>query len=456
MINSLRFRVICVLAFTSIVGGITAIFFFSNDFNSHLDTLNDRTLRGQLSDLERHLSVKEGLINIELPSILSDQYFYSGGQFVFAINSEEGFLFGSPTIQDKLVPESLNLLNSNQYFTYYREMYGGDHMFQGLQRWIEIDGKPINIQVAQGPAHKDVMYDELIDELFEQRQEILIIYIISVLVTAYLVISFSFGSMNKVVTIAKDIDFKNLSNRLITKGAPKEMHGIILKFNEALIKIENDYKEQKFFLDSISHEIRNPLASLKLSLEQDSDKVDSELLSNEVNKIESVINALFELSRVENSSASNFIELDLEDAARLGVTSFINDHNLENIELSFSVQQSQSTIIRCSQALFNILIKNLIENAIKALKAKADESKKEIEISIVNNNLIVKDNGIGIGNNNFDSLLYQQKNKGFNSGLKLGLVIVKKICDLSDGTISAETINNETIFSISFKPVSIS
>lgn len=53
--------------------------------------------------------------------------------------------------------------------------------------------------------------------------------------------------MNKVVTIAKDIDFKNLSNRLITKGAPKEMHGIILKFNEALIKIENDYKEQKFF-----------------------------------------------------------------------------------------------------------------------------------------------------------------------------------------------------------------
>lgn len=122
------------------------------------------------------------------------------------------------------------------------------------------------------------------------------------------------------------------------------------------------------------------MASLKLSLEQDSDKVDSELLSNEVNKIESVINALFELSRVENSSASNFIELDLEDAARLGVTSFINDHNLENIELSFNVQQSKSTIIRCSQALFNILIKNLIENAIKALKAKADESKRNRDI----------------------------------------------------------------------------
>lgn len=456
MINSLRFRVIFVLALTSIIGGITAIFFFSKDFNGHLDTLNDRTLRGQLSDLERHLSVKEGLITIELPSILSDQYFYSGGQFVFAINSEEGFLFGSPTIQDKLVPESLSLLNSNQYFTYYRQMYGGDHIFQGLQRWIEIDGKPINIQVAQGPAHKDVMYDELIDELFEQRQEILIIYIISLLITAYLVISFSFRSMNRAATSAKEIDFKNPSNRLITKGAPKEMEGIILKFNEALTKIENDYKEQKFFLDSVSHEIRNPLASLKLSLEKDSDEVDSEVLSHEVNKIESVINALFELSRVENSSSSNFIELDLEDAARLSVTSFINHHNLENIELSFNVQTAKPTIIRCSQALFDILIKNLIENAIKALKAKDDDSKKAIEISIANNNLIVKDNGIGIGKNNFNSLLYQQKNKGFNSGLKLGLIIVKKICDLSDGIISAETINNETFFSISFKSVSIS
>lgn len=50
-------------------------------------------------------------------------------------------------------------------------MYGGDHMFQGLQRWIEIDGKPINIQVAQGPAHKDVMYDELIDELLSKDKK---------------------------------------------------------------------------------------------------------------------------------------------------------------------------------------------------------------------------------------------------------------------------------------------
>jgi signal transduction histidine kinase len=198
------------------------------------------------------------------------------------------------------------------------------------------------------------------------------------------------------------------------------------------------------------------LASLKLSLEKDSDEVDSEVLFHEVNKIESVINALFELSRVENSSSSNFTELDLEDAARLSVTSFINHHNLENIELSFNVQTAKPTIIRCSQALFDILIKNLIENAIKALKAKADDSKKAIEISIANNNLIVKDNGIGIGKNNFNSLLYQQKNKGFNSGLKLGLNIVKKICDLSDGIISAETINNETFFSISFKSVSIS
>ena len=94
---------------------------------------------------------------------------------------------------------------------------------------------------------------------------------------------------------------------------------------------------------------------------------------------------------------------------------------------------------------------NLIENSIKAIQAKAIEGKKLIEVSINHNRLTVKDFGIGIGNNDFNSLLSDRSENNFKTGLKLGLVIIKKICELCEAEVTAETIDQETFFHITFK-----
>ena len=451
MINSLKFRVVVIVGFASMIAGAVAILFFTQSFNRQLDSLDDRTLRGQLDDIVRYLSVVNDDTKLELPNTLLEQYLYSGGQFVYAINSRNEFLLGSPTVNNKLVPESLNFKGTNEFFTYYREMYGADHIFQGVQKWITIDNRLINIQVAQGPAHKDVMYDEIIDELFEQRQEILIIFIITVLLTAYLVISISFRSLERIISSSKNIDFKKLSSRLTAKRIPTELRELIHKFNEALAKIENDYKEQKFFLDTVSHEIRNPLASLKMSLSGNPDDLDVSLISQEVEKLHSITSELFELSRIENASIENFTNLALEDATRSAIVSFINTHDLEDIEVKFDALHPTPTNIFCNQVLIDILMTNLIENSIKAIQAKAIEGKKLIEVSINHNRLTVKDFGIGIGNNDFNSLLSDRSENNFKTGLKLGLVIIKKICELCEAEVTAETIDQETFFHITFK-----
>jgi len=45
MINSLKFRVVVIVGFASMIAGAVAILFFTQSFNRQLDSLDDRTLR---------------------------------------------------------------------------------------------------------------------------------------------------------------------------------------------------------------------------------------------------------------------------------------------------------------------------------------------------------------------------------------------------------------------------
>jgi signal transduction histidine kinase len=116
-------------------------------------------------------------------------------------------------------------------------------------------------------------------------------------------------------------------------------------------------------------------------------------------------------------------------------------------------EKSGSSEVNLDQKLVKNILINLISNAIKF----SEENKNIIIKSSVNDKtiqLIVKDNGIGISENDKEHL-FQRFFRGENAsniqGTGLGLNIVSRYVDLMDGTITCDSeLDKGTTFKIIF------
>lgn len=204
-------------------------------------------------------------------------------------------------------------------------------------------------------------------------------------------------------------------------------------------------KQSRNFLLSITHELKSPLASIKLilqtfgkrTLQQQQIEKFSKNALNETERLESLVNNLLLAARMETTNVDihkETVELfPLLDGIRENI---VNKNNDVNIDLDI---EDNATIFADNKGMISVFI-NLIENAIKysdkpsnivishSPKAKKDE-------------IYVKDNGWGIPSNEkkriFDKF-YRSGNEDTRKtkGTGLGLYIVQQIVEAHKGEIS--------------------
>src|SRR6185312_1710861 len=197
------------------------------------------------------------------------------------------------------------------------------------------------------------------------------------------------------------------------KQVDNKINGVIITFVEITLRIK-DLKEQEALiadhetlLDTISHDIKNPLSGLLLTIEMLSNGIAEnpkefksllKIAKNAVKKIQSVISELTDARKQEHKYKAvdellNFENI-LEDV-RLTL--------LDNIKESHAIIRSELNVseITFSRRKLRSIIYNLLNNAIKF---KSPGCKPEIFIRTTRENhfiiLSVKDNGIGIDDTN--------------------------------------------------------
>lgn len=233
--------------------------------------------------------------------------------------------------------------------------------------------------------------------------------------------------------------------------------GVIITFVEITMRIK-DLKEQEkliadheILLDTISHDIKNPLSNLVMAIElfknisPDDEKEFKELLKvvdNSLNKMHKVINELTEKRKgayiyKEEEELLNFEHI-LEDV-RLTLS--------ENIRTANAMITSEINIseITFSRRKLRTIVYNLINNAIK-FKA-ADRSPVIVVSTNKENDFIfisVKDNGMGIDETKFEAIFskyYRIENAIEGSGI--GLYLVKEIVMQCGGKVLVKSRLNE-------------
>jgi signal transduction histidine kinase len=98
------------------------------------------------------------------------------------------------------------------------------------------------------------------------------------------------------------------------------------------------------------------------------------------------------------------------------------------------------------------IITNLVKNATQAISEENQNPSVLLSVSKENANIIieVKDNGVGISEDN-KAHIFEPKFTTKNSGMGLGLGIIKKIIENYNGTITFESAQNiGSTFTVTF------
>lgn len=268
---------------------------------------------------------------------------------------------------------------------------------------------------------------------------LLVIVIFAVLtLLGYLLIN---KTINPLKVILKELDSlqdtQDLSKRLLELNTRDEFEQLTKTFNKMLTNIENSVENIKQFSSDASHELRTPLTVIQGEIELIKNKKASkeelelviEKIDKEQKKLQEIIKNFLLLSRLDK-------EVLKEQSSSLDKVVFeCIESNLEEIEaknLELDLQIDENLEVAFDEKYLNIVINNLLTNAIKytkegkiTLKAKKESNKTYFEIS---------DTGIGIDKNDLDKIyerFYRVDKARTTSkdGIGLGLSIVRKICE---------------------------
>jgi len=210
-----------------------------------------------------------------------------------------------------------------------------------------------------------------------------------------------------------------------------------------------DYNDQKIeFFTFISHEFRTPIAvilTVLYKVKNVSKSISSnqiKILDQNVKRLNLLVDQILDFRQIEEEKIEiNATPCDLGEFIPKLIRSF---SEIEDKAFTFSIDHSGSTIVLLDEDKLEKILTNLISNAIKFT---SQNGKIDIEANISSNELTlkVKDNGKGIPKNEYEEVFkpfFSSKSGGtkyYSKGTGIGLNLVKKLVDLSGGTIKVES-----------------
>ena len=167
----------------------------------------------------------------------------------------------------------------------------------------------------------------------------------------------------------ESIDSTSLDRQISTQSMPLEFQPFVHRFNELLMRLNTSFERERKVNADLAHEIRNPLAELKLMLEMAikwpesrSKQLDQELLQT-VKMLELMVTRMLELARSESGEIHLHPEsVDVGETIRRVLKSVEPDMHARNLRLEVD---GNLGVVRSDPVLLESIFKNLLQNAVR-------------------------------------------------------------------------------------------
>jgi two-component system, OmpR family, sensor histidine kinase QseC len=231
------------------------------------------------------------------------------------------------------------------------------------------------------------------------------------------------------------------------ESVPSEVEPLVTELNSLFIRLKEAFGREKRFTADAAHELKTPLAALstqtQVALRADSTEARNHALLKVlagVNRSTHVVQQLLTLSRmVPEATINEPMQISLARQAADVAALLAPEAIAKNIDLELITPDTSTTILGNATAL-NILIRNLVDNAIRYTH---EDGTVTIDIQENNNQVAFRviDNGPGIAeelrDRVFERFFRVIGNQTTGSGLGLG--IVQQIAKLHHAEINLKT-----------------
>lgn len=213
-----------------------------------------------------------------------------------------------------------------------------------------------------------------------------------------------------------------------------EIGQVAVAFNEMAGRVGEMIDDRERLLADVSHELRSPIARMKVALELLPEGEKRDLVARDLREMESLVAVLLERETLRSrADRIEGEELDLTALARLVLETFAD--RPPGVEL---VAESAVTL-RADPDLMRLLLQNLVDNAVKFSTPDSGPVTVRLEVVADEVRLQVQDEGVGVPPGSterlFEPMVKLDHARGHHAGYGLGLNLCQRIVQLHGGTI---------------------
>lgn len=277
----------------------------------------------------------------------------------------------------------------------------------------------------------------------------LVISTILLICLAYLLAGRIVGAIAEINRLARDINENTLDKRIPLGESRDEVHELGACLNQMFDRLQFSFTRQKQFLADASHELKSPLAMLRLFFEEVQGCLDLpenfrrrlDGLGNNVLRMDRLVRRLLELSALEIKGSLAMAPFDIADMARSLSEDFAPLLERESIRLE--TEMPGQLTMRGDQEMIRRALINIFDNAVKYTE-RAGNVRFSVSEKSGRAHLALCNTGPGISGEDlprvFDQFYRADKSRSARSGgAGLGLALVKQIVRLHHGTVSIDS-----------------
>jgi two-component system, OmpR family, phosphate regulon sensor histidine kinase PhoR len=237
-------------------------------------------------------------------------------------------------------------------------------------------------------------------------------------------------------------EFEDINHNLIKVLKDSKKREDVKQRYNAKLKLKN--RQRGDMISAIAHEFRNPIASIMgyaQTLEDDKEipaALQEKFLHkiyNNGTKIEALLSRLVLWNKFESGEATlHPVQFDF-----YALISEVKASLMEKYPQRDILIEGTSHVIEADRTLLELVLKNLMENALKY-------SKEEIIIRVNEGQVSVSDKGLGISSSDISKVtkkFYRSGTHTWDNSMGLGLSIVKSILALHDTQLEIESKEDE-------------
>ena len=439
------FLIISLILFIYTIGQLITFWMFTDEYER--DLIKDQYM--QINKLAQG-------INIEMSENAFNEYLQ---QLIKNDESEAIRIYSA----DKMYYESKDDIwrGINIYYedTSIKYKFFDSDTYMLLTAPINISGSQYIVQIVR----ENDMFQDFIENSFPILIFTLILAVILSAIGAIYVSKNFINRLRRLITTMNEIKENGINKRAEISDLNDEVDKVNIVFNSMMDELEDAFHEQSRFVSDASHELKTPLTALHghLSMLKRWGKNDKERLEksldiclNEVERLKKLVNDMLLLSKAEKS------EVDLSKLEEINPSAVVNEvieqYKILKPDVKYIVNIDEKINMKIYSNDLKQLLIIFIDNAIKYNNKDNIEIKISLKKEANKLKLEVRDNGIGIPNNEINNVMKRfykvDKSRVNNNSFGIGLSIANRIVNNYDAKIYLDSkVNEYTSINVYFK-----